>query len=254
MKIVQAGLAALVLLTSGCAHQVTFDRPAPYSISAQRQNVGVTAVIDQPTLANKVPISSFMAGIANSWEVEPGDMLKQLIDIELPQMFAHYDFSNTYKEPTASVDWIVLELAIPSYQFEDFRAKVSVSVTAYEPGKRQLLKKTYSAEGESHGAKMFWAGAFGMKSAIRQSSLNAYKKVLAALRADLMPALQSRSPAKNSETLISQPQYAPPPSPAAAIVPSSATPQAPQTSSARARSATPVPQMICEGSICEMRR
>src|SRR5688572_33449747 len=82
MKIVQASVAALVLLSTGCAHQVTFERPAPYNISASRQNVGVTAVIDQRTLANKVPISSFMTGIAHSWEVEPGDMLKQSVDIE----------------------------------------------------------------------------------------------------------------------------------------------------------------------------
>ena len=55
----------------------------------------MTAVIDQRTL-NRVPISSFMVGIIHSWEVEPGDMLKQVADIELPQMFAHYDFSNIY--------------------------------------------------------------------------------------------------------------------------------------------------------------
>ncbi len=194
MKIIHAGLAALALL-GGCAHQVTFDRPAAYSISAPRQDVGVTAVIDQHTLANKVPIRAFMSGIANSWEVEPGDMLKQVADIELPQMFARYDFSNTYKEPANGAKWIILELAIPSYRFEDFRASVSVSATAYEPGRRQLLQKTYSAEGETQGGKMFWGGAFAMKSAIRQSSLDAYKKIFAELRADLMRALQSKSAA-----------------------------------------------------------
>ena len=250
MKIVHASLAALVLLSTGCAHQVTFDRPAPYSISAPRQATGVTAVIDQRTLANKVPISSFMTGIAHSWEVEPGDMLKQIVDIELPQMFAHYDFANSYREPSAP-DGLILELAIPSYQFEDFRAKVSVSATAYESGKRPLLKKIYSAEGESQGAKMFWGGAFGMKSAIRQSSLDAYKKIFAALRADLIPALQTRSAAKQPEGLSLQPPHVPVPAAAAATAP----PPPPSVAPARptgARSAPP--QMICEGAICEMRR
>ena len=32
---------------------------------------------------------------------------------------------------------------------------------------------------------MFWGGAFAMKSAIRQSSYDAYKKVFVKLRADL---------------------------------------------------------------------
>jgi hypothetical protein len=188
-------LIAVVLcaLATGCAHQVTFDRPAPYSVSAQRHDIGATVVIDQHTLTKKVPISAWMTGIAQSWEVEPGDMLKQIADIELPQMFAQYDFSSTYREPLHPGKGIILELAVPSYRFEDFRAKVSVSVTAYESGRRQLLHRTYSAEGETHGAKMFWAGAFGMKSAIRQSSLDAYKNVFAQLRSDLVDALQSKS-------------------------------------------------------------
>jgi hypothetical protein len=188
-------LIAVVLcaLATGCAHQVTFERPAAYSISTPRHDLGVTAVIDQQTLANKVPVRAFMTGIAHSWEVEPGDMLKQIADIELPQMFAHYDFSNTYKEPTHYLKWINIELAIPSYRFQEFGAKVSVSINVYEPGKRPLLQKTYSAEGETHGAKMFWAGPFGMKSAIRQSSLDAYKRIFAELRSDLAIALQSKS-------------------------------------------------------------
>ncbi len=40
---------------------------------------------------------------------------------------------------------------------------------------------------------MFWGGAFAMKSAIRQSSYDAYKKVFADLRQDLKAALDSRT-------------------------------------------------------------
>ena len=198
VRVVRTGFAVLALLGAGCAHQVTFERPHPYSISAPRQDVGVTAVIEQHTLASKVPISSFMTGIAHSWEVEPGDMLKQIADIELPQMFASYEFSNTVRTSAHPAKGIILELAIPNYRFEEFRAKVSVSATAYESGKTPLLQKTYSAEGVSQGGKMFWGGAFGMKSAIRQSSLDAYKKIFAQLRADLGVAMQSRSAASRA--------------------------------------------------------
>ena len=191
MKVVHAGLAALMLLGAGCAHQVTFDRPAAYTISTPRQEVGVTAVIDQNTLTSKVVIRAFMTGIAQAWEAEPGDMLRQVADIELPQMFSRYELANAYVEPASGPRWIILELTIPSYQFEEFRAKVSVTASAYDRGRRQLLQKTYSAEGEPQGAKMFWAGAFGMKSAIRQSSLDAYKKVFAELRSDLAAALRN---------------------------------------------------------------
>jgi hypothetical protein len=191
MKTIHAGLAALMLLSAGCAHQVTFDRPAQYTVSAQRQEVGVTAVIDQNTLTNKVEIRAFMTGIAHTWEAEPGDMLKQVAAIELPQMFSSYELANSYAEHAPGPRWIVLELAIPSYQFDEFRAMVSVTATAYDRGRRQLLQKTYTAEGDTQGAKMFWGGAFGMKSAIRQSSLSAFKKVFAELRSDLATALRN---------------------------------------------------------------
>ena len=188
MKLVQAVIALLAMLAAGCAHQVTFDKPAPYVVSTTKMQSGVTAVIDPATISAKIPIRSFMTGIAHSWEAEPGDMLKQVADIELPQMFASYQFASAYADPPPG-PWIFVELTIPSYKFEDFHATVSVTVTAYDRNRKHILQKTYTAEGETQGAKMFWTGAFGMKSAIRQSSLDAFKKVFANLRADLSTAL-----------------------------------------------------------------
>lgn len=126
MNRMQLTLAACAVAVAGCAHQVTFERPEAYRITTPRQEASATAVIDSQTLANKVSIRAFMTGIAHDWQAEPGDMLKQVADIELPQ---------------------------------------------------------------TQGGKMFWGGAFAMKSAIRQSSLDAYKKVFAQLRADLEAAL-----------------------------------------------------------------
>lgn len=180
------------LLAVGCAAQydVTFDNPAPYNIATPRQDAGVTAVIDQETLARRVPVKSFMAGAANNWEVRPGDMLRQVADIELPQMFSGYAFSSA--APAKGADGMVLELAIPYYEFAEFRAKVMVTAVAYAAGRREIMRKSYTATGESQGAKMFWGGAFGMKSAIRQSSLDAYKKIFGELRTDLQQAAQQR--------------------------------------------------------------
>jgi hypothetical protein len=177
-------IVGFALLAGGCAHQVTFQDHT-YTVASARNSTAVVAVIDAETQARKVPIRSFMTGIAHSWEAEPGDMLKQVAAIELPQVFASYELASVYKEPPGSGRGLVLDMKVPSYAFEDFQAKVTVEVTAYERGRRQVLRKTYTAAGESQGAKMFWGGAFGMKSAIRQSSLDAYKKIFEQLRRDL---------------------------------------------------------------------
>jgi hypothetical protein len=189
MKTLHIVIAAAALPLAGCAHEVTFE-DAQYSISGARSAASVIAVIDADTRRNKVPIRSFMAGIVHIWEAEPGDMLRQVAEIELPQAFARFELADSYREPTDAGRWIVLELTVPEYQFANFHATLAVAAIAYDRGRKELLRKTYRAEGESQGAKMFWGAAVGMKPAIRQSSLDAYKKVFAELRADLAAKLK----------------------------------------------------------------
>jgi len=194
MKSYLSLLSISLLLLGGCAHQIAFQ-DAGYTIAPERQNADIVAVIDPATLDRVVSIRSFMTGIANSWDAQPGQMLKQVADIELPQMFNNYQFATSYPQPQNRV--IVLELSIPNYQFADFKANISVRAIAYGPNKVELLDQTYTAVGESQGGKMFWGGAFGMKSAVRQSSLDAYQKIFAQLRGDLANALKSSKYSKS---------------------------------------------------------
>lgn len=177
-------MVSVAIAATGCAHQVSFQ-DAEYVTGAKQQAASVVAVIDQATLENTVEIRSFMTGIANSWEVQPGDMLKQVVDIELPQMFASYEFSKKDKDPRGTGPGLVLAFTVPSYEFADFHATISVAVVAKGRSGNLLFEKTYSATGDTQGGKMFWGGAFAMKSAIRQSSLDAYKQIFAQLRTDL---------------------------------------------------------------------
>jgi hypothetical protein len=180
-------IGAILVLSAGCAHKITFDSPPEYAVSTGKQGIKVIAVIDRATLEHEVKIRSFMTGIAHSWNAQPGDMLRQVADIELPQMFASYKMSEVHRELPGA---LTLVLTVPSYTFEDFRASVTVQATAYGEGKRNLLQRTYSAEGDTQGAKMFWGGAFAMKSAIRQSSFDAFKQVFAQMRPDLVKAAE----------------------------------------------------------------
>jgi hypothetical protein len=190
-------IVRLVILMSlaggatGCiTHPVTFQN-ASYATGAGHHPASVVAVIDQETLTRKVRIKSWMTGIANNWEAEPGDMLKQVADIELPQMFSAYEFSVRDRAPPGSGPGIVLALSIPSYDFADFHATIMVNAVTKGRDGQLLFEKSYRAEGATQGGKMFWGGAFGMKSAIRQSSLDAYKQIFTQMRGDLEHTLSS---------------------------------------------------------------
>lgn len=184
-----AGWFVLVLSLSGCPHHAIKFEDIGYIIETPQQDVTLVVVIDEATRIQTVPIRSWMTGIAHSWDAQPGVMLMQVSKVELPQMFREYQVSRSYKEPEGKGKWVVLELTVPNYVFEDFHATVTVEAKAYGPGKSILFERSYTKGGFRQGAKMFWAGAFGMKSSIRQSSFDAYKKVFVDLRADLLKAL-----------------------------------------------------------------
>ncbi len=189
------GVLLALSLAYGCTmtHRVAFDETDTswhYQVSDPRQDASIVVVISPETRDQISAVRSLMAGGANQWEVEVGHTLAQVADVELPQLFAHYEAVTSYKEPESGARRITLALEVLRYDFSEFHSTVEIHATAYGPSKVVLFNKTYAGEGESQGAKMFWLGAFGMKSAIRQSTLDAYKKTFVGLRADLLRALQ----------------------------------------------------------------
>jgi len=185
----------LPLLATACVHHRIEFSDIQHPISTPKQNAAVVVVIDQATLDQTVDVHSWMTGIAHSWDARPGQMLKQVADVELPQMFSSYEVTPAYRPATGGSDRpLSLQLTVPSYRFENFHATVSVRAIARGSSEAPLFEKTYTRDGDTQGGKMFWGGAFAMKSAIRQSSYDAYKKVFADLRQDLKAALDSQAP------------------------------------------------------------
>lgn len=178
-------LLGLSAALGGCiSHPVKFDR-ASYVVPRSSSNASVVAVIAPEALAEKKTISSWMTGIAHKWEAEPGQMLKDVVEIEFPQAYPSFELAAGYAEPKTGERRATVELSVPSYDFADFHASLTVHAIVYGPGKTILLDKSYSAEGFRQGAKMFWGGPFAMKSAMRQSSLDAFKQAFAQLRPDV---------------------------------------------------------------------
>jgi hypothetical protein len=173
---------------AACHHQIRFE-DINYSLDQKMLDAGLVAVITPETFAQKKPITSFMTGAAHTWEAQPGEMMQQIAEVGFPQMFRCYRTAPAYEEPKEGLKRLTVELSLQYYDFSDFHATVLMQAKAYRDGHAPLWEKSYREEGFTQGAKMFWGGAFAMKSAIRQSSFDAYKKAFARLRADLAVAL-----------------------------------------------------------------
>lgn len=181
----------LMLFLTGCFHHQIAFQDVHYIVPSKQYSEKVVAVIDADTLKKEVSIHSGTAGWAHYWDAQPGQMLKQVADVELPQIFKEYHFDSTYEKNNISEKTIILEMFITNYRFADFAANISVRIIAHGDNNKTIFDNVYIGEGGSKAGKVLWTGAFGMKSAIRQSSLEAYQKIFTALREDLRKTLAS---------------------------------------------------------------
>lgn len=181
-------MLTLVVLT-GCAHQVGFDPEADYSLETARQDVPLMVVIDEETRKREEEVRSATVGWGHTWHVQVGEMLYQVADIEFSQTFNDHEMLSRREESEPGSEAVALELEVPEYRFEGFEARLRVKARAFSANGETILDESYYAVGQSQGAKMFWGGAFAMKSALRQSSMDAYRQAFRRLRDNLEEAI-----------------------------------------------------------------
>jgi len=190
---------ALALLTwsivfPGCTHLIAFNEADPswhYAIGGTRHDgAALVAVVDQKTIAATYPFRAFSTGIAQKWVAEYGKMLAQVSDVELPQLVGVYARSSSYQEPSTGDPRLTLDLSVPSYTFANYHATVTVHVDAYGTNKTPLFSNSYTGNGANEAGKMVGLGAFGQMSAVRQSSLDAFKDAFAKMRPDILAVLE----------------------------------------------------------------
>jgi hypothetical protein len=132
------------------------------------------------TTAHKYEFRSVVTGYANNWIVEFGQMLDATLQSKDVQgAFKKLERGGPGDGP------MLLTFDLVSYAFADFGATVELKVSVQRAGGAAPLVKTYKQTGVTQGGKMFWAGVFGMKNAIHQSTKDAVDKILAALIVDL---------------------------------------------------------------------
>ena len=193
---------AFVVLGAGsasCTHQISLhptDTSWHYKVDGEKvPGSALIAVVDDETAGAEYAFRAWSTGVAHKWVADYGVMLEQVADVELPQVVEAYKRTNEYAEPANGERRVTLVLTVPKYVFEDYHAKLTLRAEAFGPRRTPLFDESYEVEGMSQTGKMIGAGAFGQKSAVRQSSLDAYKLAFEKLRADLDSALRAQASA-----------------------------------------------------------
>lgn len=180
-------MAALGILT-GCSimHPVADDYPQYLAKNEGARKFEMVKAADQyylpaATQNHHYEFRAATTGYANVWVMEFGKVLdatmqsKDVID-------AFGGITKTAAESQGPGSTLIFDLK--NYTFEDFGAHVTLTISV-KNANGEIFKKTYSADGKSQGAKMFFAGAFGMKNAVQQSTKLATDEIITNFIRDL---------------------------------------------------------------------
>lgn len=181
-------LALLVLSNSACSirHAIQEDYPQYLANNAGAANLPDTDKASEYFLTSKTQNHSYefraaMTGYANLWVVEFGKML----DDTLKSTDVQNAFGGLQKVADVSGDSMdLLIFDLQSYTFEEFGAHISLKISLSRMG-QVVFSKIYKQDGRTQGGKMFWAGAFGQKNAVQQSTKLALDEILRQLISDL---------------------------------------------------------------------
>jgi hypothetical protein len=133
------------------------------------------------TQAHRYEFRSAMAGQANLWVVEFGKVLDATMQ-SADVVDALGAMSKAASEQGANGNTLVFDLK--NYTFADHGAHVELEI-GVRNAQGEVFRKSYRADGATQGAKMFWAGAFGMKNAVQQSTKIAVDNIMGQFIRDL---------------------------------------------------------------------
>ncbi|MCP4408826.1 MAG: hypothetical protein GY807_13895 [Gammaproteobacteria bacterium] len=181
-------ITLLVLATSACSirHVIEQDYPQYLVNNAGAVDLPNTDKASEYFLTSNTQSHSYefravATGYANLWIVEFGKML----DDTLKSTDVQNAFGALQKVSDVSGDSRgLLIFDLKSYTFKDFGAHISLEVSLSRLG-QVVFSKTYTQDGKAQGGKMFWAGAFGQKNAVQQSTKLALDEILRQLISDL---------------------------------------------------------------------
>lgn len=137
--------------------------------------------LPEQTMAFSYEFRAVTTGYANLWVVDIGEML----DDTMQSADVQKAFQGLNKVPTESEESEgLLVFKLEDYTFEDYGAHIKLNISLSSNG-NQVFSKSYQEDGKTQGGKMFWAGAFGQKNAVQQSTKLAIDAILRRLIEDL---------------------------------------------------------------------
>ena len=198
MKLVLfAPLLLIYSLQTACSHTVMDSYPEylqknENTLKLPKTKKSLSYTMNEKTSSHSEKIRSFKAGLANSWVIEFGKVLQATMQSkDLKKAFTKIEENGD----SADVKW---EVSLQKFTFKEHRAYIAIDVNATTKDGKRLFMKTYQAQGNTQGGKMFWGGAFAMRNAIHQSTKAAMDKIFTSLVNDLQKALKKKGSYKSS--------------------------------------------------------
>jgi hypothetical protein len=174
-------VAAVLAMTTGCTitRPVTDDYAQYLSNNKESGSLPKARVAEQyylapATQAHRYEFRSAMTGQANLWVVEFGKVLDATMQ-SADVVAALGAVSKAGSEQAANGNTLVFNLK--DYRFADHGAHVDLEI-GVRNAQGEVFRKSYRADGPTQGGKMFWAGAFGMKNAVQQSTKLAMDNIM----------------------------------------------------------------------------
>lgn len=174
-------LLLMLLVFTGCAHNVAFKSPDIYK-HEKVLPVKMAFYMDSSVKSKVYSERSFMSGIANSWNVPIGSVVHEYGVAYLQAGVAEFKEIQAPDEG-GSYDLVVTITDIV-FNMSGQAAHCDLTVDIKDRTGNPEVKK-YHADGPSGMGRVLAAGVFAQKSAIRQSTHVAMENIYKGLMGDL---------------------------------------------------------------------
>jgi hypothetical protein len=194
----------------GCTtHHVKDDYPRYLDRSSgkrplPRTRLTAAYMIDPATQDHEYVVSPAGTDYGQEWVVEFGDMLDQTLrSRDVQAAFGKLERRRDDKTPPSSL----VKFELLDYSFADSYAHIELRISLLTGGV-QRFARTYRADGKSQHGKVVFAGPFGVRNAVQQSTKLAMDEVLGEFIGDVNDELDpARRAPSASPPVDKQPEF-----------------------------------------------